>query len=579
MKKQKLAIVSIFLFVLLIILNNYVIAQSNKGHDLTKEQLEAFRSAKTVRIEVNQSYWKMEKFSLPFDTVAKRLLESVGIKVASQIEETYDLLLIIEVKGVPLGADYLGTRDGGHYYLGASFNGFISLNINGIPPYKKTFEDEVKPPGSVGPQVFKNDPYTARSAFEIIFRNSPFGTKIAEMLAEIYGMDFLAIAIKDELVTVRKYALQTFVKKQDSHIIEILLEAFKDKDINRNCRCDIISTLGKIGDSRAIEPLISVLKDKDSYVRVDAAQALGDIGDSRVVEPLIAALKDEEGEFEWGVIEALGDIGDSRAVEPLATALKDDFHVVREVAAQALGRIGDYQAVESLIALLKDEEKDVRKSAIEALIKISEAGDPRAVEPLIIALNDRDFFVRTEAARALGRIGDPRAVEPLIIALNDKELVVRINAAIALGKISDPHAVEPLVSLRKDSSVRKFATQALIKISEALIEMGDSQAIESFVAILKDDESEVRDYLIKLLIDAVSDQESSIRHSAVWALGEIGDPRAVEPLIIALLDDDLNVRNNAAGALRKITGKNFGEKQKKWQKWWEKNKKRFLKKE
>jgi len=54
-------------------------------------------------------------------------------------------------------------------------------------------------------------------------------------------------------------------------------------------------SLGRIGDTRAIEPLTYlVLKDDDSDVRRYAANALGEIGDSRAVDPLIVALNDSD---------------------------------------------------------------------------------------------------------------------------------------------------------------------------------------------------------------------------------------------------------------------------------------------
>ena len=50
--------------------------------------------------------------------------------------------------------------------------------------------------------------------------------------------------------------------------------------------------LGKIGDARAIEPLVGALGDEDEYeyVRGASAEALGKIGDARAIEPLVAAL-------------------------------------------------------------------------------------------------------------------------------------------------------------------------------------------------------------------------------------------------------------------------------------------------
>ena len=56
---------------------------------------------------------------------------------------------------------------------------------------------------------------------------------------------------------------------------------------------EIVTALGKIGDARAVEPLITVLKDVNSNTREGAAIALGRIGDARAIEPLEQALTDD----------------------------------------------------------------------------------------------------------------------------------------------------------------------------------------------------------------------------------------------------------------------------------------------
>jgi len=87
----------------------------------------------------------------------------------------------------------------------------------------------------------------------------------------------------------------------------------------REVRCLATEALGKIGDGRAAEPLIAALKDEDRDVRWSAAEALTTIDDVRAVEPLIAVLKDnkEFSMLQNRIIEALGKIGDGRAVEPI----------------------------------------------------------------------------------------------------------------------------------------------------------------------------------------------------------------------------------------------------------------------
>ncbi len=54
-----------------------------------------------------------------------------------------------------------------------------------------------------------------------------------------------------------------------------------------------------------------------------AASALGKFGDERAVETLITALGDEHGDVRWGVASALGKIGDPIAIPALEKATSD----------------------------------------------------------------------------------------------------------------------------------------------------------------------------------------------------------------------------------------------------------------
>jgi len=81
--------------------------------------------------------------------------------------------------------------------------------------------------------------------------------------------------------------------------------------------------------------------------------------------------RDEEWGTRGTAAWALGRIGDTRAVEPLIDALKDEHEYVRMYAARALGWIGDVRAVDALTYVASmDEDNRVREAAAEALEKI-----------------------------------------------------------------------------------------------------------------------------------------------------------------------------------------------------------------
>jgi HEAT repeat protein len=65
--------------------------------------------------------------------------------------------------------------------------------------------------------------------------------------------------------------------------------------------------LAKLGDPRAVEPLIRALGDIDSDVRGSAARALAKLGDPRAVEPLVRALGDPIllQQRAWNIVERL----------------------------------------------------------------------------------------------------------------------------------------------------------------------------------------------------------------------------------------------------------------------------------
>lgn len=121
---------------------------------------------------------------------------------------------------------------------------------------------------------------------------------------------------------------------------------------------------------RAIEKEIKNLKSTDYEVREAAVAALISIGKPSV-DALIASLKDENPSVQIAAARALGKIGDSRAIGPLIELIKTslDVDLMFEVAV-ALSAIGDDRACEMLRELEGKGSsfisKMVRKHLIES---------------------------------------------------------------------------------------------------------------------------------------------------------------------------------------------------------------------
>jgi len=219
-----------------------------------------------------------------------------------------------------------------------------------------------------------------------------------------------------------------------------LIRALHHKD--PKIQYDAAEALGVIGDTRAIEPLTTVLMQSElSGVRWKAAEALSKIG-APAVDALVVALQHSDDDVRWKAAIALGEIGDPRAIDPLINQLCDDDRFVKSRAAYALGMIGE-PAVEPLICALREGDGNLRWGAAIALGKIR---DLRAIDPLIRALADKYENVRAESAKSLAAIGKP-ALKPLIQFLQDSDRSVRIEVVTALGGLKDTDAIQPLMQI------------------------------------------------------------------------------------------------------------------------------------
>jgi HEAT repeat protein len=149
----------------------------------------------------------------------------------------------------------------------------------------------------------------------------------------------------------------------------------------------------------AVEPLIALLKQTNANVRRMSANALGKIGDPRAIAPLIEMLPDRgsEGWVSAEASSALEKIG-PQAINPLIAALLTSDEYTCKAIIKLLGKMKDKQAVAPLIDVLKTGQKGARYYALRALEDI---GDPRAIDALNEVLSDGDDSMRRAAAMAL----------------------------------------------------------------------------------------------------------------------------------------------------------------------------------
>lgn len=295
----------------------------------------------------------------------------------------------------------------------------------------------------------------------------------------------------------------------------------------------------------AIPGVIGSLKEGDEGVRRAAATALGRIGDSRGLDPLLAALADRNIGVQEAAATALGEIGDPRALMPLVSALKIADNKTRKAVAAAIVRIGN-NVVQPLVAILKNKEAPLREAAAAVLVRIGHS----VVEPLVDALwkIDPDWAKGEEVNPAvphfvsalkdvgssplkdpkeiLRKVGQTRVIKPLAATLKDTQTGAA-KTAMSVGQVKSSRDVETLSQAlgNLDSAVRKSALDALLEIGR------NSEGP---------------------LTAALISKNHVVRRAAAHTLAERGDTRARDVLRCDLMDCTELVTLDAAESLLKI---------------------------
>lgn len=221
---------------------------------------------------------------------------------------------------------------------------------------------------------------------------------------------------------------------------------------------------GRIGDERAVEPLISLLQtDKAGEVRSMAAFALGEIESPTAAKALMSQLIDREPpEMRGRTVEALGKIAaaalpttDEARKRDLGKAIIEvlDFEAERRSAPDtdvilfgltATLRARPENAGKVVAQFLSYSDPRVRADAANALARLRAKDGNEQLRKLVSS--DPDPVVRANAARVLGATEDKAALDSLLQhSLNDTDSRVRVSAIRALASLKDARVTEHLL--------------------------------------------------------------------------------------------------------------------------------------
>src|SRR5690606_20019493 len=136
-------------------------------------------------------------------------------------------------------------------------------------------------------------------------------------------------------------------------------------------------SLARLGDVRAVLPLISKLQDGEANVRVAVARALGVLGDARASSALLMVARDRDVQVTAQAVRALGFLEDPSVIPSLIVFGQEPTPLpVRRVALRALGSLSALAsphqgaALERLVEALA--EPGLREVAEDTLVRVGE---------------------------------------------------------------------------------------------------------------------------------------------------------------------------------------------------------------
>ncbi|HPZ08683.1 MAG TPA: HEAT repeat domain-containing protein [Candidatus Eremiobacteraeota bacterium] len=190
--------------------------------------------------------------------------------------------------------------------------------------------------------------------------------KLGELKYE-NALDYLIEALMDRELTVRKSAFKALESMEQPSVIQYMkkyrerLTLFFINELKNSywpVRSFAARILGKIGEKKAVKPLIELLNDREGYVRYFSIEALGKLGELSALPYLIRCLIDNCGNIRTYVVDSIIYLLENFPDEPTPQELM--------ILEDSLGKIKEYDnpSIEESSAHIKKliREKKSKKS-------------------------------------------------------------------------------------------------------------------------------------------------------------------------------------------------------------------------
>ena len=344
-----------------------------------------------------------------------------------------------------------------------------------------------------------------------------------------------------------------------SPMVDRLIEQLRADDVGTRRAAAV--ALGRIGDVRAVMPLVQLLDDDDRALLVPATSALARLGDSRAFESLLRLIADPEVAVRQGAIGALNSIGHPDMAPRIRALLDDVDPLVRESAVKVAGYFGYASCAQALLDRCRDPDETVRAAA---LAHIGFLDDDRCTSMLLQAISSDTPRARAAAAQSLAHAGGPEVIDALRSGTGDVDQWVRYFSVTSLGRHADRASLPLFTRIAASDAAQQVRIAAIAAIGD-IGASSEAEAVSLLAAFIDGPDDELAVAAARALGSieaestaaplrrALSAPQAARRVAAADAIARCGSAAAIELLRwTAAADSDGDVMRAAIAGLSRI---------------------------
>jgi HEAT repeat protein len=309
----------------------------------------------------------------------------------------------------------------------------------------------------------------------------------------------------------RVLVITAVASRGDRSQLPLILNAARS-DVLEVKRAGVLA-LGRLGDSTAVELLLSLMFAKDPVAGV-AVESLASLPAEGVNEKLIAALDAEKTSARSVVLIGILERRKAAAAVPalLKSAAGDDA-AIRAAAFSGLKTLATPEHVPAMIAALlktaKGKERENAETAITAVATQNPDAEKRA-HPVLAAIKAADKSQAADLLPLLGRLGGSDSRKLIRESLASTDPGTHDAAVAGLLNWPDTTANDDLLVLaEKGTDAEKpRALQALVRVNTMLIERTPEERLASLEVMKKAMASAWRDEERRLILEGLG----NVRH-------------------------------------------------------------------